>query len=308
MELHQLRYAVAVAETGNFTRAAERSQISQPSLSQQIINLEAELGHKLFHRLGRRAVPTEAGSAFLERARGILADVENATRQIRDDPSLGRRIVVGAIPTIAPYLLPVLLERCRAAHPNLVVHAREDFRNALCRGLIEGELDLALVSQPVKEAQLSVEPLFTESLLLVVHREHRLATKAEVSAEDLPDETFILLGDTSSLTSQIQRFCGDHNFEPKIGFRCSQIRTVKAIASLGLGISILPEVTRSSEDRALVYRKLSGRAPVREIALVRHLQRYQSRGAEAFIAIMREAIRGYRTAIPIETQNPMGIR
>src|SRR3954471_15307687 len=128
MELHQLRYLVSVADTQNFTRAAERSAISQPSLSQQIINLENELGHKLFHRLGRKAVPTEAGAVFLERARRILLEVENATKEIRDDPSLGRSIVVGAIPTLAPYLLPRAIERARVEHPHLIVHTREDFR------------------------------------------------------------------------------------------------------------------------------------------------------------------------------------
>ena len=90
MELHQLRYFVAVAETGNFTRASERSNVSQPSLSQQVLNLESEVGHKLFHRLGRKAVLTEAGATFLDRARRILFEVENATKELSDHPSLGR--------------------------------------------------------------------------------------------------------------------------------------------------------------------------------------------------------------------------
>src|SRR3954447_14214002 len=97
MELHQLRYAIAVAESGNFTRAAERSHVTQPSLSQQIINLESEVGHKLFHRLGRKAVLTEAGTVFLERAKRILFEVENASKELGDHPALGRRITVGAI-------------------------------------------------------------------------------------------------------------------------------------------------------------------------------------------------------------------
>jgi len=121
MELHQLRYLVAVAETGNFTRAAERSNVTQPSLSQQIINLEKEVGHKLFHRLGRKAILTEAGGAFLERARRILFEVDSATKELSDSPGLGRRITVGAIPTVAPYLLPPLLARCRERHPNLEI-------------------------------------------------------------------------------------------------------------------------------------------------------------------------------------------
>src|ERR1043165_4145779 len=105
MELHQLRYFVAVAETGNVTRAAERSNVSQPSLSQQIINLESEVGHKLFHRLGRKAVLTEAGNAFLARARRILVEVESASKELSDHPGLGRRITVGAVQTVMPFLI-----------------------------------------------------------------------------------------------------------------------------------------------------------------------------------------------------------
>jgi len=289
MELHQLRYLVSVAETQNFTRAAERSAISQPSLSQQIINLETELGHKLFHRLGRRAVPTEAGAVFLERARRILTEVENATKEIRDDPSLDRSIVVGAIPTSAPYLLPRVIERCRSEHPNLLVHTREDFRAPLTRGVVDGELDLAIISLPLKEHAVSVETIFTEPLLLAVGRQHPLAAKPNVVATDLATETFVLLGPGSTLTSETQRFCGDHDFVPKLGYECSQVATVKAFVGLGLGISILPLSAKAPEDKeTLVYRKLSGRAPQRDIAIIRHLQRYQSRGAQQFIAVLKE--------------------
>src|SRR5215212_8396873 len=105
MELHQLRYFVAVAETENFTRAAERSNVSQPSLSQQISKLEGEVGHKLFHRLGRKAVITEAGAAFLDRARRILFEVETASKELSDHPSLGRKITVGAVQTVMPFLV-----------------------------------------------------------------------------------------------------------------------------------------------------------------------------------------------------------
>src|SRR5437868_1948831 len=122
MELHQLRYMVAIAETGNFTRASERSHVSQPSLSQQILNLEKEVGHKLFHRLGRKAVLTEAGATFLERARRILFEVENATKELKDSPSLDRRITVGAVPTVAPYVLAPLIEISRKKFPNLLVY------------------------------------------------------------------------------------------------------------------------------------------------------------------------------------------
>lgn len=292
MEIHQLRYFVAIAETGNFTRAAERCHVSQPSLSQQIINLENELGHKLFHRLGRKAVLTESGELFIERARRVLHEIETAAREIKDTPATERRITVGAIPTVMPYLMTTIIEQARRKHPNLIIRAREDFRTPLVKSVIEGDLDMALVSTPVANNRVSVEPLFTEQLLLAVPKAHPLATQPIVLGEDLRDETFVLLGHSSALAEQTQRFCGAHNFDPQIGYRCSQIATVKSFVSMGLGISILPQVARAPEDDALiVYRRLSGRAPTREIALVRHLQRYQSRGAALFLETLRANIR-----------------
>jgi LysR family hydrogen peroxide-inducible transcriptional activator len=289
MELSQLRYVLAVAEAGNFTRAAARSNIAQPSLSQQIIKLERELGHKLFHRLGRKAVLTEAGSAFAERARKILFEVEDATKELGDSPSFERRITVGAIPTLAPYLLPTLIARCRKRHPNLQVNIREDFKSTLIREMLEGELDLALVALPMEEASIQVEVLWKEALILAVAKDHPLASKVGVTAADLANETFILLGSSSSLTAQVRRFCGDHHFEPRIGSRCAQVATVKALVATGAGISILPSGAKSADDRDLItYVALSDAEPIREIAVLKHMQRYQSRGAEQFLALVRE--------------------
>ena len=292
MELHQLRYFVAVAETSNFTRASERCHVSQPSLSQQIINLEKELKHKLFHRLGRKAVLSEAGTVFLERARRILFEVDDSTRELQDSPALERKITVGAITTLAPYLMPQLLALSRARLPHLQVNLREDFRPDLTKAVIDGELVLAIVSLPVKDPRISVEPLFSETLLLVVGKPHPLASKPEVTIEDLVDQTFILLGTGSSLLSQIQRFCGDHNFEPKIGYRCAQVATVKALVALGVGISILPQVTLGPEDRSrIIVKSLGDRTATREIGIIRHMQRYQSLGAEQFITLLREHVK-----------------
>jgi LysR family hydrogen peroxide-inducible transcriptional activator len=253
-----------------------------------MINLEKELGHKFFHRLGRKAVLTEAGETFLQRARQILAGVDDATRELGDGQALERRIQVGAIPTVAPYLLPPLIQRCREEFPQLTIEVREDFRSDLIRGVLDGELDLALTSLPVKESQLSVEPILKEPLLLVVGRGHPLADTPQVTAKQLAEHAFVLLGNSSSLTHQVQRFCGDHDFAPRIGYRCAQIATVKAFVGLGLGISILPQGCRSRDDDAsLVYRRLSGRQPEREVAVLRHVQRYQSRGAEQFLRALR---------------------
>jgi LysR family hydrogen peroxide-inducible transcriptional activator len=290
MELYQLRYFSAVAEHGNFTRAAESCHVSQPSLSQQIINLESELGHKLFHRLGRRAVLTEAGTTLRERTRQILFEVDDATKEITRQPQARtenhhrRDHDIGTLSSA-----PVARLEPKTLSTYTSRYTRRLFGHDLIHGVLEGDLDLAIVSLPVKDHRLSIEPLFSETLLLVLGKTHPLASKKTVMARDLSDETFALLGTSSSLAGQIQQFCGDHNFEPKIGYRCAQIATVKALVALGFCISILPQVTVGAEDRTtLICRSLADRSPTREIGVIRHMQRYQSRGVEQFLALLRE--------------------
>jgi LysR family hydrogen peroxide-inducible transcriptional activator len=297
MELHQLRYFVAVAETANFTRASERCNVSQPSLSQQIINLEGELGHKLFHRLGKKAVLTEAGVVFQVRAKRILFEVENATKELSDKSGLERRIVIGAVQSVMPYLLIDLIAKCRETHPNLLIDAHEDFRDDLVRAVIEGDLDLAVVPLPVNEHRVSVETLFIEPLLLAVGKTHPFATRTEINVQDLANETFVSLGDSSTLATQIRTFFGDQHLQPRIGIRCAQVATLKRFVSAGLGISLLPQLARLPDDRgALVYLRLTGSEPTRELVVIRHLQRYQSRGAEQFLALLREHVRQHLEA------------
>jgi len=292
MELHQLRYFVAVAETENFTRGAARAHVSQPSLSQQIMKVESEVGHKLFHRLGRKAVLTEAGVAFLERARRILFEVENAAKELGDHPSLGRRITVGAVQTVMPYLLTPLIAALRESHPNLLINAQEDFRANLVRGVVEGDLDVAIVPTPVKDIRISVEPLLSEPLLLLVGKRHPFASRSEISISDLAEETFISLGDSSALAAQVRTFFGDQKFQPRIGFRCAQVATLKLFVSMGLGISLLPQLARLPDDRdSLTYLRITGSEPTRDLVVIRHLQRYQSRGAEQFLTLLRQHIR-----------------
>lgn len=289
MELHQLRYTLAVAEAENFTRAAEGCHVTQPSLSQQIINLEKELGHKLFHRLGRNAVPTEAGKAFLIRARRILQEVDDAAREIKDSNTLDRRIRIGAIPSVAPTLLPPILALCRSRLPNLQIETHEDFRDALVIEVLNGVLDLAIIAMPVKESHLTSETLITEALVLVVGKTHRLAAKQKLTIDDIKSEPFVVMGSASTLTSDIQRFSGDNNFEPIIAHRMSQVATVKAMVAIGEGLTILPQGTITAEDRMrLISKPLEGRKPTRELGVIRHPLRYQSHGVEQFLVVLRQ--------------------
>lgn len=290
MELHQLRYFLAVAETGSFTRAAERSFVSQPSLSQQILKLEGEVGQPLFNRLGRRATLTEAGRALEPRARRILREVEDAGRELRDEEAPAGRVVVGAIPSIGPYLVPAFLDRSRTLFPHLEIETYEDFSSWLLEAVRSGEVDFALVGMPVEDDRLATEVLFREPLLLVLPVSHPLAARERIDPADLHRETFILMGEKSTVRYQIDRFLGGHDVEVRVHHRCAQVETMKALVAAGAGVSILPQLVRHASDRRrLAWRPLGGaQRPEREVSLVWHRQRYLTRGARALMGMLRE--------------------
>ena len=292
MELYQLRYFLAVAETGNFTKAAARSFISQPSLSQQILNLEEELGQQLFHRLGRKAVLTESGKTLLEGARRILGDVEQTLHDLKESTALGPKVTVGAIPTVAPFLFPALIAHCRASDILLDIHTQEDFRRPLAESVLEGRLDWALISLPFNEPRLHIEKLYSEPLWVAMSANHPLAKAEQLTFASLKDENFILLGEASTLTLQIQRYAGDADFEPRISHRCGQLSTAKSLTAMGLGITVLPKSARSATDpEGLIFRKFTGPVPPsRDIALVRHRRRHLGPGAQLFADVARAVV------------------
>lgn len=292
MEIYQLRYFLAVAETGNFTKAAGRVFVSQPSLSQQILNLEEELGQKLFHRMGRKAVLTDAGQKLLESSRRILADVDQTLQELKESTGLGPKVKVGALQTVAHFFFPAVMAHCRANDIPLVIQTHEDFRRPLSEAVLDGQLDWALISLPFNEPRLHFEKLYTEPLWVAMSANHRLAQLDNLTFASLRDENFILLGEASTLTQHIQRFCGDHDFEPRIAHRCAQVSTAKTLTAMNLGITILPKSARSATDpEGLVFRKFTGPVkPSRDIALVRHRRRHLGRGAQLFAEIARAVV------------------
>jgi len=289
MEMHQLRYFTAVAHTGSFSRAAERCFVSQPSLSQQIQKLERGLKQKLFDRLGRKVVLTDAGRLLLERATAILAEVDHAERQLREaDETLGGRLAVGAIPTIAPYLLPSALEKLFRRRPRVELTIHEDVTQHLLAATLEGDLDLALVALPVPEERLQIEPLFTEPLFLAVPRRHPLARGKTITAADLSAERFILLDEMHCLGDQVLSFCHAHGCQPRIACRSAQIATIQVLIEHGQGVSLLPAMARRADQGSgKVYRALSGRRPTRTVAAIWHRHRHHSAVAELFLAGLR---------------------
>lgn len=288
MELHQLRYFVSVARLGNFSRAAEQCHVSQPSLSQQIQKLERRLGQRLLDRLGKRAVLTEAGRALFERAVAILAAVDDAEREVKDFDQEKGRLTVGAIPTIAPYLLPDTVREFSNRHPLVDLILHEDLTAHLLAGAATGELDMAVLALPVADDRLHKEVLFSEPLLLALPEGHRLCGKRKITLADVREERFVVLDEMHCLGEQILHFCRAEGCQ-RLMCRSSQLSTVLALVALGQGISLVPRMARPVREQAhpVVFRQLAQGAPTRTLAAVWHKDRYQSKAGERFLEILR---------------------
>ncbi|MCH6257318.1 LysR family transcriptional regulator [Puniceicoccaceae bacterium K14] len=290
--MHQLRYFLAVADEGNFTRAAEKCFISQPSLSSQIIKLEEELGQKLFNRLGRTAELTGAGRVLERRARSILLDVENVQLEIQQGATEAQGLIhVGATPSVAPYLMPQVIANCKKLYPKLEISMHENLRVRLLDDLIAGELDLAIIAITGEHPDISAEPLLEEELYLVVSDSHPLASKTKVSIEDFKDEPLITLGESSTLGRKIMEFFGRNEYEPKVAGTCSQVRTLKEMVDRGLGVAILPKMAIDlSEPFKVVYRSLESNRMNRLLFILTHDKRYHPPGVRAFTDVLREYV------------------
>lgn len=288
MELHQLRYVVAVARTGNFSRAAQNCHVSQPSLSQQIQKLEDELGERLFDRLRRHAKLTQAGERFLPRAVRILEEMDAATREARAANDLDQgRITVGVLPTIAPYLLPKLIAAFSAKYPGVQVVVHEDTTARLRELTAACEVDIAIASLPLQDERFEVRELFDEELLLALPTSHRLVDQKKIIPEDLLEEKFILMKEGHCLGDQVLHFCHRQDFHPQVSCRSAQMETVQSLVQSGMGITLVPRMALQ-EDRSVkpVYRSLSDPSPKRTIVAFWPKQRPLGKAAAAWLKLM----------------------
>lgn len=284
MEMHQLRYVVAVARAGNFSRAAEQCRVAQPSLSQQIQKLEDELGERLFERLKTGVKLTAAGERFLPRAARILEEVEAAGREAREHHVAVRGpLTFGVLPTIAPYLLPQIVPGFTLAHPEVSLIVQEDTTARLLEMLVACELDIALASTPIRDERFTVQELFTEELLVALPPSHPLAARRRLRLGDLEGERFILMKEGHCLGDQTLNFCTQRDFHPQVSCRSVQVETIQALVHAGLGISLVPAMaTGLTCAPQPIYRSLDQPRPQRTIALVWLKQRALGRAAEAF--------------------------
>ncbi|MFT4197390.1 MAG: LysR substrate-binding domain-containing protein [Pseudoxanthomonas sp.] len=274
MNLRDLKYLVALADHGHFGRAAAASFVSQPTLSTQIRKLEEELGVALVERAPRKAMLTAAGRDAAERARRIVAEVEQmkeAARRSRD-PEAGT-VRLGIFPTLAPYLLPHVVPALRQRFPQLELLLVEEKSDVLLARLREGKLDAVLLALPVEDEQLHVQFLFEEPFVLAVPERHALARRhSSLTLEALAGEKLLLLEDGHCLRDQALEVCHLAGAIEKDEFRATSLETLRQMVAAGVGVTLLPAlavkppVAQSDSIQLLPFRH--DRQPSRRIAMV----------------------------------------
>ena len=267
--LRQMRYFEALVAHGHFGRAAEACAISQPALSLQIKELEAALGGTLFERGARRVRLTGLGEDLAPRIHAVLRAAEALEDQARaaEGGGLGR-LRLGVIPTIAPYLLPRMLQALTRARPGLDVHVRETVTPRLIDDLTDGRLDAAVVALPLSEPHLAETPLFTERLVLV-----RPAAEAERPVPDpetLRAMRLLLLEEGHCFRDQALSFCGLRPASAREGLDGSTLSTLVQMVGAGLGVTIIPEMAVPVEARSapVAIARFPAPEPVRTIGLI----------------------------------------
>jgi LysR family hydrogen peroxide-inducible transcriptional activator len=289
MELHQLRYFCAVAETGSFSRAAEQSHVSQPSLSQQIMKLEDELGARLFDRLGRSVRLTELGTTFLPRARSVLRELEAARGDVVErKAAITGPLAVGVIPTVAPYLLPPQLTSFSRKFPQVRLSVVEEITPVLLERLRAGAIDLAILALPVRGHEFETTPLLTERLFAALPPKHKFAKHRELSLKDIRGEPFLLLRDGHCFRDTAVAACDRARLHPQIVFESGQFSSLLSMVGAGMGVSIVPEMAIQSKMRCR-YVRIADEQAARTIGTAVLRGRSLNRAHLAFLSHLRAA-------------------
>lgn len=310
--LRQLRYLEALVRHRHFTRAAEDCAVSQPALSQQIRDLETELGAALVERTAAEARPTALGLDMAERSRDILARVAEMVEVARHGGRvLAGPLKLGMIPSVAPYLLPRLLPPLAARYPQAALELRESLTAALIADVAEGRLDGAVIALPAGRPDLAQLPLVDDRFVLAVPR-RRAAAFAEAPPPAIADvveaERLLLLEEGHCLRDQTLALCGAMAPQLRQTLGATSLATVLRLVAAGYGVTLLPELSVAAEtgaDPAIAVVRLAEPEPMRTLGLVYRATSPRHGDFEALARLMRQAL-GVEMAAPEAMQQAAG--
>ena len=290
MELRHLRYFVTLAEELHFGRAAERLHMAQPPLSQQIRQLETELGFQLFHRTKRTVQLTEAGQVFLEESLRILRQLEQAMQRGRQI-SRGEmgQLAIAFVASAAYNVLPEVLRTFRAAVPGVTLQLQELTTEQQLQWLKEGRIDVGFLRPPVLDDTFSSEIIFEEPLMVTLPVTHRLALSEKVSLRELVREPFILFprSQAPGLYDQIISLCQQADFSPIVAQEAIQMQTIVSLVAAEMGIAIVPASLQNLQRTGVVYKAVEELTPKVAIAMMWR-SRDTSPATQRFLEVARQ--------------------
>ncbi len=272
MELRDLRSFVAVAQHRNFSRAAEQLRVSQPALSEQIRKLEDELGGPLFERTSRGAELTDAGQALLPHARTVLAEADVAAETVRMvADGIAGTLTLGFIDSAALGIVPPLIRRFTARYPGIKLRLRELGSRRQLEAVDNGDIDVGIVRGPVWNHGLAGRRVATETLLVALPADHRLAGAESVHLADLRDDGFVTYPADrgAALYEETLRLCHAANFAPRIVQEANEIYTIVGMVAAGLGVAIVPMSVNAVAPGRVAYRAIEPRAELERWAVWR---------------------------------------
>ncbi|AIQ48123.1 transcriptional regulator [Paenibacillus sp. FSL R7-0273] len=303
MELRQLQYALQIAAERNFSRAAEKLHVAQPSLSQQLSKLEKELGVMLFQRNTSSVELTHAGERFVEQAEVILGAVELLRQEMSDISQLRTgRVVVGSMPITGAHLLPHVLPVFKQNYAEVEISLLEDSSMNLEKLTASGQTDLSLLSLPLEIPTLAYEVLGEERIDLAVPPDHPLALRKKegirTSLEELKDEPFIVLKEGQGFRKMTMELCRKAGFEPRVVFQSNNMETIQSLVATGMGVTLVPHfIARAPRSEFVpVYLPLAEPVPSRTLVIAYRRGRYLSKAAEVFIETFKNTVAGLAEA------------
>ncbi len=269
MNLRDLKYIVAVAETKSFVKAAEQCFVSQPTLSMQIKKLENSLNIKIFERNNKHVLVTEIGKQVIETAKRILQDAEHISilAKHEQDPFAGD-FTLGAFPTIAPYILPKLIPLIKKKLPNLRLILVEEKTDILLHKLKTGLIDAALLAGPIHDESLIAEKLFDDEFKLAVATNHPLAEQTIINPDELTNQPLLLLDEGHCLRDQALQFCQLSGIDEEQNVRATSLETLRQMVIAGTGITFMPTIAIQNNDDNIRYIPFEEPKPKRTIYLV----------------------------------------
>jgi len=272
MNLKDLKYLVALADTGHFGKAAARTFVSQPTLSAQLKKLEEYLGVKLVERQPKNVQLTDVGKQVVVRARRMLEEGDEIVALARSntDPLAGK-LKLALIPTIGPYLLPRIMPRIRKALPHLSLMLYEYQTEPLLKHLRDGEIDIGIMALPVSQDGLESQKLYDEAFTVAIPNNHPLGEKSTIKVQDLKGQTLLLLEDGHCLRDQALEVCSRVDVHEAEDFRATSLETLRQMVIAGLGITLLPENAVDApfgSQRGMTVRHFAKPAPTRTVGAV----------------------------------------